>query len=52
MRDEGEGLLEAVDEALAIGERAGVPVQISHHKAAGRFNWGKVNKTLQMVDEA
>ena len=34
MRDEGAGLLDSVREAIAIGERAGVPVQISHHKAA------------------
>jgi N-acyl-D-amino-acid deacylase len=28
------------------------PVQISHHKAAGRFNWGKTRRTLAMVDAA
>jgi N-acyl-D-amino-acid deacylase len=27
-------------------------VQISHHKAAGRFNWGKVKTTLGMIDRA
>ncbi len=41
MRDEGAGLLDSVRESIAIGERAGVPVQISHHKASGRENWGK-----------
>jgi N-acyl-D-amino-acid deacylase len=46
MRDEGERLLEAVEEAIAIGERAGVPVQISHHKASGRASWGKVRESL------
>jgi N-acyl-D-amino-acid deacylase len=52
MRNEGPKLVESVAEAIAIGERAGVPVQISHHKAIGRLNWGKVKKTLRMVDEA
>ena len=52
LRNEGGKLIEAVAEALAIGERAGIPVQISHHKAAGRFNWGKVRRTLAMIDEA
>ena len=41
MRDEGERLLESVGEAIEIGERAGVPVQISHHKASGRESWGR-----------
>jgi N-acyl-D-amino-acid deacylase len=40
MRDESTGLLDSVREAIAIGERAGVPVQISHHKASGRSAWG------------
>jgi len=39
-------------EAIEIGERAGVPVEISHHKAAGRENWGKVKKSLKLVEEA
>ena len=52
MRNEGEGLLDSVREALAIGERAGVPVQISHHKAAGRASWGLVNRSLPLIDEA
>lgn len=52
MRNEGSRLIEAVAEAIEIGERASVSVQISHHKAAGHFNWGKVKTTLSMVDEA
>jgi N-acyl-D-amino-acid deacylase len=52
MRNEGAHLLEAVDEAIAIGRRAELPVQISHHKAAGRPNWGKVAASLAKVDEA
>ncbi|MDY7105194.1 MAG: D-aminoacylase [Actinomycetota bacterium] len=52
MRNEGDRLLEAVDEAIHIGRTAGLPVQISHHKAAGRRNWGKVAESLARVDEA
>lgn len=52
MRDEGARLVQSVAEAIEIGERAGVKVQISHHKAAGQFNWGKVKKTLAMIDAA
>jgi N-acyl-D-amino-acid deacylase len=52
LRNEGSRLVEAVAEAIEIGERAGISVQISHHKAAGHFNWGKVKTTLRMLDDA
>jgi N-acyl-D-amino-acid deacylase len=52
MRNEGTGLLDSVAEAIAIGERAGVPVQISHHKASGREAWGLVTQSLQLIEHA
>lgn len=52
MRDEGAGLLDSIRESIEIGERAGVPVQISHHKAAGRENWGLVEESLALLDAA
>ncbi len=52
MRNEAEGLLDAVREAIRIGEEAGVPVQISHHKASGRNNWGRVRDSLRLIEEA
>jgi N-acyl-D-amino-acid deacylase len=52
MRDEGAGLLDSVRESIAIGERAGVPVQISHHKASGRENWGRVRESLRLIEDA
>ncbi len=52
MRDEGAGLLDAVTEAIAIGARAGVPVQISHLKASGRENWGQVGAALRLIEAA
>ena len=52
LRDQGAELLPSVDEAIAIGERAGVDVQISHHKASGRENWGLVSESLQRIEAA
>lgn len=52
LRNEGDALLDAVQEALNVGYEAGIPVQLSHHKAEGRQNWGKVRQTIRMVEEA
>jgi N-acyl-D-amino-acid deacylase len=52
MRNEAAGLIESVRETIRIGEEAGVPVQISHHKASGRDNWGRVRASLRLIDEA
>lgn len=52
LRNEGDRLVEAVAEAIEIGERANAPVQLSHHKAEGRQNWGKVHRTLAMIENA
>jgi N-acyl-D-amino-acid deacylase len=52
MRNEGEGLLEAVDEALRIGREAGCPLHISHHKATGDATRGFVERSLAKTDAA
>ncbi len=52
IRDEHDGLIGAVEEAIQIGRQSGAGVQISHHKACGQTNWGKVNETLAMVQAA
>jgi len=52
MRDEGTGLLDSVREAIEIGERAAVSVQISHHKASGRDAWGRVRESIRVIDAA
>ncbi len=52
MRNEGDGLLEAVDETLRIGTEGDIHVHISHHKSAGKANWGKVRESLSKVDAA
>jgi N-acyl-D-amino-acid deacylase len=52
MRNEGDRLLDAVEESLRIGAESGVHLHISHHKSAGRPNWGKVKDSLARVDAA
>lgn len=52
IRGEAGTLMEALGEALRIGAEAHVPVQISHHKAMGRSNWGGTKETLAMISEA
>ncbi|MGH7568163.1 MAG: N-acyl-D-amino-acid deacylase family protein [Gemmatimonadales bacterium] len=52
MRSEGNRLLEAVDELITIAERAGVPAEIYHLKAAGRQNWGKLDAVIRKVEAA
>ena len=52
LRNEAAGLLVAMQEALAIGVAAGVPVQVSHHKASGRSNWGRVRESLALLEGA
>jgi N-acyl-D-amino-acid deacylase len=52
VRDEGDAVEAAIAEALAVGQRADVAVQCSHHKAAGKKNWGKVHRTLAAIDRA
>ncbi len=52
MRDEVGGLLDSVDETIRIGVEAGIPVQITHHKAMGAGNRGASARTLALVDAA
>lgn len=52
IRNESAELLAAVDEALEIGRRAGLPVHISHFKSSGRPSWGLVRRAAEVVEEA
>lgn len=52
MRDEGDYVIESTEETIAIGERSGVPVVISHHKSSGRKNWGRTRDTLALIAAA
>ena len=52
MRDEGTRILEAIEEALLIGRKAGVPVHISHHKISSVSAFGLTRQTLARIDRA
>jgi N-acyl-D-amino-acid deacylase len=52
MRNETARVMEALSEALQIGREGQVPVVISHHKTAGRSNWGKSVHTLARIRQA
>lgn len=52
MRDEGDKITEAIDEALHIGREADMPVQISHFKLSGQQNWGRSKETIPMIMKA
>jgi N-acyl-D-aspartate/D-glutamate deacylase len=52
IRNEGEGVFDAVREAIAVGERAGVPVDIIHLKIADQKLWGRMNEVVALIEEA
>ncbi len=52
VRNEEEHLLEAVDEAIAIGRAADVRVEVSHLKAAGRAQWRLQGGALDLIESA
>jgi N-acyl-D-aspartate/D-glutamate deacylase len=52
IRNESSGLLDAIQEAIQIGQQAHIPVHIYHLKAAGQENWNLVPKALDVIEEA
>lgn len=52
IRNEGAGVMEAVGEAIRIGEEAGCGVQISHHKSSGPGAYGLTKETLPFIAAA
>ncbi|MGH7500934.1 MAG: N-acyl-D-amino-acid deacylase family protein [Longimicrobiales bacterium] len=52
MRSEGNTLLEAVDEVIAIARGAGIAAEIYHLKAAGESNWPKLDQVIAKIDSA
>ena len=52
LRSESTKFIEAVKEAIKIGEENNIPVELSHHKVKGQENWGKVNNSLKLMEEA
>jgi N-acyl-D-amino-acid deacylase len=52
MRDEGDSVTFAIEEALTIGREAKIPVEISHFKLSGQNNWGRSKITVPMIEAA
>lgn len=52
IRGENDTLFLAIEEALAIGKAAEIPVQVAHLKAMGRHMWGSSLRLLEMLEEA
>ncbi|MFI6505878.1 amidohydrolase family protein [Nonomuraea typhae] len=52
LRSEGDHFLDAVDELIEIGRRAGVRAEIYHLKAAGRHNWPKMTRAIERIEAA
>ena len=52
MRDEGDSVTQAIEEAITIGREAKLPVEISHFKLSGQHNWGRSKETVPMIEAA
>jgi N-acyl-D-amino-acid deacylase len=52
IRDEGNGIAGALDEAFRIGREANIPVEIWHLKAAGKSNWGRMPEIVAKIEAA
>ena len=52
IRDEASDFVAAVEETIAIGERAGIPVNVTHIKATGRDNWGLMRMAVASINSA
>ena len=52
IRNEGDGVLNAIDEAIRIGRSARIPVEIWHLKAAGKANWGRMPQIVARIEQA
>ena len=52
IRDEGDTLIESVEEVVAIAKGAHLPVHVSHLKASKKPNWGKVRAAAHVIEQA
>lgn len=52
MRNEADAVLEAIEETLVVGRKAGIPVNISHLKMIGAENWHLCDEALALIDRA
>src|SRR5688572_27716583 len=52
MRDEGDHVMDSLEETFRIGRELGVPVVVSHHKVVGTSNHGRSAETLPLIAKA
>ncbi len=52
VRDEADRLIEAVEEAISIGERSGATTVVTHFKAVYRRNWGRLRQATDLIESA
>ena len=52
MRNEGDTIFEALEELFRISREAGIPAEVYHIKAGGEKNWPKMDRVLEMIEEA
>lgn len=52
LRNQGDNLLQSVDETILIGRESGVPVVLSHFKSSGARNFGKAKAAMDRIAEA
>ena len=52
LKSEGDYLIKCISEAIEIADKSKVSLEISHLKAAGSLNWGKVSDAVKMIEQA
>lgn len=52
VRNEGEGLVKAVEEAITVARKTNVPLHISHLKAVGKNNWSLMDEVFNLIEAA
>ena len=52
MRNESNGVLTAIDEAVRIGREAHLPIEVWHLKVAGKANWGRMPEVVARIEKA
>lgn len=50
IREQGADLHQSINEAVAVGREARMPVQISHFKVKGRTRWGTIGEAIALVE--
>ena len=52
MRSEGDTILEAIDEVIALAKATGIRAEISHLKTSGKRNWSKIDAVIEKISGA